>query len=120
MVELIPILQMKELRLREVKWLIQNHNHLVTKVNLNLSRLGKSLAVQWLGLGAFTARALIRSLVGEVRSHKLHGTAKIIKKNPILKNNNNNKNLSGLDPDSSTLTSIFYYSLQSPRIILYV
>ena len=37
---------------------------------------GHSLAVQWLGLGAFTARAL----VGELRSHKLRGAAKKKKK----------------------------------------
>ena len=34
--------------------------------------LGNSLAGQWLGLGAFTARALVRSLVGELRSYKPH------------------------------------------------
>ena len=37
---------------------------------------GNSLAVQWLGLGAFTAGAQVQSLVGELRSHKLRGTAR--------------------------------------------
>ena len=31
---------------------------------------GNSLAVQWLGLGAFTARARVQSLVGKLRSCK--------------------------------------------------
>ena len=34
---------------------------------------GNSLAVQWLGLGAFTARAQVQSLVEELRSHKPPG-----------------------------------------------
>ena len=38
--------------------------------------LGNSLAVQWLGLCAYTARALVRSLVTELRSHKLCSAAK--------------------------------------------
>ena len=32
-----------------------------------------SLAVQWLGLGAFTAGARVQSLVGKLRSCKPHG-----------------------------------------------
>ena len=32
---------------------------------------GNSLAVQWLGLGTFTAVSLVQSLVRELRSHKL-------------------------------------------------
>ena len=35
---------------------------------------GSSLAVQWLGLGTFTA--VVHYLDGELRSHKLHGAAK--------------------------------------------
>ena len=31
-----------------------------------------SLAVQWLGFAVFTAGALVRSLLGELRSHKPH------------------------------------------------
>ena len=31
--------------------------------------VGNSLAVQWLRLGAFTARIWVQSLVGELRSH---------------------------------------------------
>ena len=34
------------------------------------------LTVQWLGLSAFTARAQIQSLVGELRSHKSCSAAK--------------------------------------------
>ena len=37
---------------------------------------GNSLAVQWLGLGAFTEVARVQCLVGELRSHKPHGVAK--------------------------------------------
>ena len=32
--------------------------------------LGNSLTVQWLGVGAFTARVWVPSLVRKVRSHK--------------------------------------------------
>ena len=32
--------------------------------------------VLWLGLGTFTAHAQVQSLVGELRSHKPHSTAK--------------------------------------------
>ena len=39
---------------------------------------GDSLAVQWLGLGAFIAVAWVRSLVGELRFHKLCSMAKKI------------------------------------------
>ena len=42
---------------------------------------GNSLAVQRLGLGAFTARAQVQLLVGELRSHKPHSMAKRKKKN---------------------------------------
>ena len=45
--------------------------------------LGNSLEVQWLGLGAFTARARIRSLVWEMRSRKLRGEAKKEKKKSV-------------------------------------
>ena len=41
---------------------------------------GNSLAVQGLGLGAFTARARVRSLVGKLRSHNLRGAGKKKKK----------------------------------------
>ena len=37
---------------------------------------GNSLAAQWLGLSTFTAMAWAQSLVGELRSCKLQGTAK--------------------------------------------
>ena len=32
--------------------------------------------VQWLGLGTFTARAEVQSLVGELKAHKSHGADK--------------------------------------------
>ena len=40
-----------------------------------------SLAVQWLGLGAFTAMARVQSLVRELTSRKPRSTAKKKKKN---------------------------------------
>ena len=43
---------------------------------LRLEKFGSSLAVQWLGLGAFTARARDQSLIMELRSRKLSCTAK--------------------------------------------
>ena len=39
-------------------------------------KLGSSLAVQWLGLSAFTATDQIQSLVRELRPHKLSSVAK--------------------------------------------
>ena len=47
---------------------------------LKLLSLGNSLAVQWLGLSAFTAGARVQSLVRELRSHQPHGEAKKRKK----------------------------------------
>ena len=47
---------------------------------------GSSLVVQWLGLGSFTAVARVPSLVGELRSHKMHGTAKKKKASKKLDN----------------------------------
>ena len=43
--------------------------------NLKDYILGNSLVVQWLGC-ALIAVAQVRSLVGELRFHKPHGTAK--------------------------------------------
>lgn len=40
----------------------------------------RSPVVGWLGFGAFSAVAWVDSLVGELRSHKLHGVAKIKKR----------------------------------------
>ena len=53
-----------------------------------LSIFRNSLAVQWLRIGTFTAVAWVQSLVGELRSCKLHNSAK-----------NNNKNLHILTAD---------------------
>ena len=39
--------------------------------------VGNSLVIQWLGLGAFSSRGRVHSLVGELRSCKPHSTAKI-------------------------------------------
>ena len=50
--------------------------HLMRKEVLS----GNSLAVQWLGLGAFSAEARVQSPVGELRSHKQHCAAKKKKK----------------------------------------
>ena len=49
-------------------------------VNCKIKRTGNSLAVQWLGLRAFTAVAWVQSLVRELRSHKPGSTAKKKKK----------------------------------------
>ena len=40
-------------------------------------KLGNPLVVQWLGLSAFTAEGAVQSLVGELRSHKPGGVAKL-------------------------------------------
>ena len=45
--------------------------------------IGNSLADQWLRLGAFIARIWVQSLVGELRSHKPHSTAKKGKKKKV-------------------------------------
>ena len=37
---------------------------------------GNSLVVQWLGLGSFTARAQVQTLVGKLKSRKPCGAAK--------------------------------------------
>ena len=47
----------------------------------NLNHLRNSLALQWLGLGAFTAVAQVPSLVGKLSSHK---PCSAIKKNSPL------------------------------------
>ena len=44
------------------------------------SEVGNSLVVQWLGLGTFTARAQVRSLVRELKSCKPCSAAKKKKK----------------------------------------
>ena len=44
-------------------------------ININLI-LGYSLAIQWLGLGTFTAMAWVQPLVKELRSYKPRGMAK--------------------------------------------
>ena len=42
------------------------------------------MVVQWLGLGAFTAKGPVQSLVGELRSRKHRGAAKKKKKKKIV------------------------------------
>ena len=49
-----------------------------------MQNLGNSLAVQWLGLGALTARAGVQSLVGELRSCTQRGTTEKKKKKSII------------------------------------
>ena len=39
-----------------------------------------SLVVKWLGLGAFIEDTQVESLIGELRSHNMHGVAKKKKK----------------------------------------
>ena len=72
-----------------------------------LLKQGNSLAVQWLGLGAFTATVGVQSLVGELRSHKPPGVAKkkIISGveledvlGAVVLASYENKNRKGLDP----------------------
>ena len=48
---------------------------IITVYVLQEITLGNSLAVQWLGLRAFTAGARVPSLVGELRCRKQHGAA---------------------------------------------
>ena len=63
---MITTLRKKILGFFAVEWLTQNR----------LASDGNSLAVQWLRLGAFTAKSPgVQSQVGE-QSHKLHGVTK--------------------------------------------
>ena len=50
--------------------------HLPTQSKKIFCVCGNSLAVQWLGLRAFTAEVRVRSLVGELRSCKPRSVAK--------------------------------------------
>ena len=50
------------------------------RITTNLKISGNSLAVQWLGLGAFTAGVQVQSLIRELRSRKPHHVAKKKKK----------------------------------------
>ena len=54
------------------KWYSYYEKHVAPQ---KLKHKENCLAVQWLGLGAFTAGAQVQSLVGELRSHKLCGGA---------------------------------------------
>ena len=74
-----------------------------------LFKQGNSPAVQGLGLGAFAATVGVRSLVGELRSHKPPGVAKKKKKiisgveledvlRAVVLASHENKNRRGLDP----------------------
>ena len=53
--------------------IICSDQKLINKIN---KIQGNPLAVQWLGLGAFTAVAKVQSLLGELRSHKPHVASK--------------------------------------------
>ena len=59
------------------KWYSHYEKHVVPQ---KLKHKGNSLAVQWLGLGAFTAGAQVQSLVRELRSHRPHIQSKKKKK----------------------------------------
>ena len=48
-------------------------------VSIKEIKAGNFLAVQWLGLSIFTARAQVSSLVMRLRSHKLLSAVKKIK-----------------------------------------
>ena len=50
---------------------------MLNSFSLKIIHLGNSLAVQWLGLGAFTAKAQARCLVRELRFCKPHCVAKL-------------------------------------------
>ena len=57
------------------EWILWYELHL-NKVVIKIKEQGNSLAVQWLGLGVFIARAQVRSLAGELTSYKPLGVAK--------------------------------------------
>ena len=60
----------------------ESHSHAAERSSLENTyrymkhKWGNSLAVQWLGLGDFTAKVRVQSLVGELRSQKPRSTAK--------------------------------------------
>ena len=58
-------------------WLLEKINKPLARMTreklsevIKIRNKGNSLVVWWLGLGTFTARAHVRSLVQELRSHK--------------------------------------------------
>ena len=55
----------------DLKVLMGKHNLLLFKINVR-----NSLAVQWLGLSAYTATTQVQFLAGELRSHKLSDSVK--------------------------------------------
>ena len=81
-----------------VSFVLQNHTFSVLNIleiskNLWLKKkslLGNSLVVQGLGLSTFTAGAKSWSLVGELRSCRLHGLAKKKKKKSLFYTSNQN------------------------------
>ena len=62
----------------------------VSRIPLKIHQTGNSLAVLWLRLSAFTARAWVQSLVGELRSHKPRGQKKKKKEKRRRKNKQTN------------------------------
>ena len=58
-------------KIRSLGWALIQYDSLVSNLGT-----GNSLAVQWLGLHAFTAGAQVQSLVRELRSCKQCGAAK--------------------------------------------
>ena len=63
------------IREMKIKTTIKYHLTPVRMAIIKKSTSRELLAVQWLGLHAFTARAWVGSLVGELRSCKPRGTA---------------------------------------------
>ena len=59
---------------------VKKKNEMTSKT-FKTPSFGNSLAVQWLGLGTFTASAQIQSLVRELRSCKPRGQAFILNLN---------------------------------------
>ena len=57
---------------------------LIKKKKHTLKTLRDSLVIQWLGLGAFTVEAHIQSLVGKLKSLKLHVQPKNIQYNYVF------------------------------------
>ena len=89
-------------------------------LNPNYSFYGNSLVVQWLELGAFTARAWDQSLVGELRSRKPRGVACINKFKNIIKQTNKPKNpelftlqISNMGPRQAYTTMLQEYILSN-------
>ena len=76
-----PELQSQNLHFkRRFLCMLQLENHHCRDIKLiheNNIKHPEGIFIQWLGLSTYTAVTQVQSLVGELRSHKLHGTANI-------------------------------------------